>query len=140
MVFWAVTASSVPGMFEGFRGTCYPIIWVSKYAGSHFILDDSSHILGCILMTRAQWSKWKKVVINFVTFLCFGWCSGDIKRRSCHLYTYLHGRHLLSYLWLLLHSCVCYSQPTYQKLQEWWVWWCVKVQKTLLSTFKSMSA
>jgi len=68
VVFWAVTASSVPGMFEGFRGTCYPIIWVSKYAGIHFILDDSSHLLGCILTTRDRDANEKKLSLILSLF------------------------------------------------------------------------
>jgi len=48
-----------------------PVIWVSKYAGSRFILN------GCIPTTHETMTQMKKVVINFVMFLCFCWCFGD---------------------------------------------------------------
>jgi hypothetical protein len=76
-----------------------PIIRVSKDAGSCFIQDGGTHLPGCILTTHKTMIQMKKVVmIDSVKFLCFGWCFGDIKRRSCHLYTYLHGKYLLSYV------------------------------------------
>jgi len=67
VIFWAVTPSSVVGIYEGFRGTCYLSLGL-KYAGSHFNLDDTSHLLGFILTKHETMIQMKKVVINFVTF------------------------------------------------------------------------